>query len=143
MDKTLKLENVHLANVGNGYVLDVLGKNGETKPDRAVGVQLKHRDFKSPISVSLKSDPAGRVRLGAFADIQWINVTNSDGTSYRWEISQDRHGRIAQPSVIHAATDDTIQVAMAGPVNNADRKSTRLNSSHWSISYAGFGCKQK
>ena len=88
IDKTLKLENVHLARLAGGYVLDVLGKNGEVKPDRAVSVQLKHRDFKSAHSVSLKSDPAGRVRLGSLADIQWIKATNSDGTAYHWEISQ-------------------------------------------------------
>ena len=119
IDKTLNLENVHLSRLADGYVLDVLGKNGEVKPDRAVGVQLKHRDFKGAHSVSLKSDPAGRVRLGTLADIQWIKATNSDGIVYHWEISQDRHGRIAQPAVIHAATGDTIQVALAGPLNNA------------------------
>ena len=81
IDKTLKLENVHLSRLADGYVLDVLGKNGEVKPDRAVIVQLKHRDFKGAHSVSLKSDQSGRVRLGTLADIQWINVTNSDGTA--------------------------------------------------------------
>ena len=95
IDTTLKLENVHLARLDGGYVLDLLGKNGEVKPDRAVSVSLKHRDFKGAHSVSLKSDPSGRVHLGALADIQWINVTNSDGTAYRWEIAGTRHGRIA------------------------------------------------
>ena len=119
IDKTLKLENVHLVRLNGGYVLDVLGKNGEAKPDRAVSVQFKHRDFKGAHNVSLKSDPSGRVRLGALVGIQWIKATNSDGTAYHWEISRDRHGSIAQPSVIHAATGDTIQVALAGPRNNA------------------------
>ncbi|MDP7010913.1 MAG: hypothetical protein QF685_05995, partial [Verrucomicrobiota bacterium] len=121
IDKTLKLENVHLARVNGTYVLDVLGKNGEAKPDRAVSVQLKHRDFKGTHSVSLKSDPSGRVDLGALADIQWIKATGSDGTTYHWEISRDRYGQVSQPSVIHAATGDTIQVALTGPLNNASK----------------------
>ena len=69
IDKTLKLENVHLARLDGGYVLDVLGKNGEAKPERAVSVQLKHRDFKSALSVSLKSNPAGRVRLAGDVEV--------------------------------------------------------------------------
>ena len=119
IDKTLKLENVHLARINGGYVLDILGKNGEVKPDRAVSVQLKHRDFKGYHSLSLKSDPSGRVDLGVLTDIQWIKATGSDGSTYHWEISRDRYGQIAQPSIIHAATGETIQVALAGPLNNA------------------------
>ena len=121
IDKTLKLENVHLARVNGGYVLDILGKNGEVKPDRAVSVQLKHRDFKGSHSLSLKSDPSGRVDLGVLTDIQWIKATGSDGSTYHWEISRDRYGQIAQPSIIHAATGETIQVALAGPLNNATK----------------------
>ena len=119
IDTTLKLENVHLARVDGDYVLDILGKNGEVKPDRAVTVNLKHVDFTGAHSVSLKSDPTGRVRLGTLSDIQWINVTSADGASYRWEISGRRHGRIAQPSLIHAAAGDAIQVALPGTLNNA------------------------
>ena len=121
IDKTLKLENVHLVRLNGDYAFDVLGKNGEAKPDRAVSVQLKHRDFKNAHSVSLKSDPSGRIDLGTLADIQWIKATGSDGATYHWEISRDRYGRVAQPSVVHAATGDTIQVALAGPLNNATK----------------------
>ncbi|MEC8928735.1 MAG: hypothetical protein VX705_05930 [Verrucomicrobiota bacterium] len=119
IDKTLKLENVHLSQVGGGYVLDVLGKNGEVRPDRAVKVSLKHRHFKSAHTVSLKSAQNGRVTLGALDDIQWISVTGSDSTSYRWEIEGRRHGRIAQPSVLHGAAGDTLQVALPGRLDNA------------------------
>ena len=124
IDKTLKLENVHLARINGGYVLDILGKNGEVKPDRAVSVQLKHRDFKGSHSASLKSDPSGRVDLGVLTDIQWIKATGSDGSTYHWEISRDRYGQIAQPSIIHATTGETIQVALAGPLNNAVKASS-------------------
>ena len=121
IDTTLKLANAHLARVSGSYVLDLLGKNGEAKPDRAVSVALKHRDFKSAYTVSLKSAQNGRVTLGALADIQWINVTASDGTAYRWEIDGTRNGRIAQPSVIHAAAGDVIQVALSGRLDNAGK----------------------
>ncbi len=124
IDKTLKVDNVHLARVDGGYVLDVLGKNGEAKPDRAVVVQLKHRDFTGAHSVRLKSGPSGRVRLGALKDIQWINVSHYDGTAYRWEIALPRHGRIAQPSVIHAAAGDRVQVALPGMLDNAAKGAT-------------------
>jgi hypothetical protein len=119
IDTTIKLENVHLVRIDGGYALDVLGKNGEVKPDRAVTVNLKHRDFTGARGVSLKSDQSGRVRLGALNDIQWINVTGSDGSAYRWEISNRRHGRIAQPGLIHVAAGDRIQVALPGALDNA------------------------
>ena len=119
VDTTLRLENVHLARVGEHYVLDVLGKNGEPKPDRALSVSVKHRDFKSARTFSLKTDAAGRVRLGTMQDIQYINVSHSDGSGYSWQISRDRDGRIAQPSIIHAAAGDTVQVALPGGLDNA------------------------
>ena len=119
VDTTLKLENVHLARVGEHYALDVLGKNGEPKPDRAVSMTVKHRDFKSARTFSLKTDAAGRVHLGTLADIQHINVSHSDGSGYSWQISRDRDGRIAQPSIIHAAAGDTVQVALPGGLDNA------------------------
>ncbi|MFP6765316.1 MAG: hypothetical protein VB858_16930, partial [Planctomycetaceae bacterium] len=124
VDATLKLENVHLSVLGDGYVLDILGRNGEIKPDRAVAVQLKHRDFRHPHGVSLKSDPAGRVQLGVLTDIQWIKVTAGDGTVYRWDIARTRYGRIAQASILHAEVNDTIQVALAGPLDNETRRQT-------------------
>src|SRR3712207_7518908 len=47
-------------------------------------------------------------------------------------------GLIRQPTLVLAGDDDPIV-----PVVNADRKSTRLNSSHANISYAVFCLKKK
>ena len=79
IDPTDKIEDLHLARFGAGYVIELLGRTGEAKPDRPVHLSFKHRDFKTPITVSLKSDVNGRVTLGQLTDI--ATVTASIGFS--------------------------------------------------------------
>ncbi|MEO8498887.1 MAG: hypothetical protein ABI614_27815, partial [Planctomycetota bacterium] len=45
IDKTEQVEDLHFAKVDGEYVLDLRGKSGEAKPDRAVQLSVKHRDF--------------------------------------------------------------------------------------------------
>ena len=124
IDKTLKLDNVHLARLGDTYALDLLGKNGEPKVDRAVTLTVKHLDFKNSRAISLKSGATGRINLGTLRGIEWISAGNSDGQAYRWEIARDRDGRIAQPAVLHAAVGDPVRVALPGELNNQVRDRT-------------------
>lgn len=53
----------------DGYVLDVLGKEGEPKGDRAVQVTLQHELFTDAVHATLKTDAQGRVHLGQLAGI--------------------------------------------------------------------------
>ncbi|MEC8928494.1 MAG: hypothetical protein VX705_04700, partial [Verrucomicrobiota bacterium] len=121
VDQTLKVDNLHLAHLGDVFAIDILGKNGEPKSDRPVALSVKHRDFNNPRTLSLKSAANGRIGLGALRDIEWISATNTDGQAYRWEIARDRDGRIAQPAVLHAAVGDAVRVALPGTPDNQAR----------------------
>ena len=84
-------EDLHLARFGADYVIELLGRTGEALPDRAVHFDLKHRDFKEKVSVTLKTDARGRVHLGPLTDIDAVTARNTEGTSSTWQLPLDRH----------------------------------------------------
>jgi hypothetical protein len=84
IEKTDKIEDLHLAKFGPNYVLELLGRTGEPRPDRAVQATLKHRDFKEPVAAPLKTDAAGRVCLGPLADIVTVQATGPEGVQRSW-----------------------------------------------------------
>jgi hypothetical protein len=130
IDKSLKLDGPHLSSPGGLYVLDILGRNGEPLADRPVVVEVKHKDFKSDHDISLKSDASGRIQLGELADIQWIRVRHADGQQYSWNIENDRHGRVHQPTTLHAGVGEPIRVALARGLDG--RKPSEVFSLlHW------------
>jgi hypothetical protein len=78
-----------LSRGAEGYVIDLLGRNGEAKANRAVTVRLSHRDFTDTITVSMRSDAAGRVTLGQLPEIERVEceITGAEGAS--WSLSGD------------------------------------------------------
>src|SRR5690606_14209500 len=78
IDGTERTEDLHLSKVSEGYVLMVLGKNGEARADRAVRLSLHPRDFTDPVHVSLKTDDKGRVALGALHEIARVEAAGPD-----------------------------------------------------------------
>ena len=91
IDRTDKVEDLHFAKFGTDYVIEVLGRSGEAKPDRAVHLALKHREFRQAVTVTLKSDAQGRVHLGPLADINTVTATGPDGTAHAWTLPTDHH----------------------------------------------------
>ncbi|MFO0848489.1 MAG: hypothetical protein U0871_08030 [Gemmataceae bacterium] len=114
MVKTDKIEDLHLAKFGSEYVVELLGRTGEPKPDRAVQVSVKHRDFKQPVHATLKTDARGRVALGQLADIVSVTATGPEGTAHTWTLPRDQstyrrtvNARPGKPVVIpYPATGD-------------------------------------
>ncbi len=99
------------------YCLDLLGRNGEPKPGRPVTVELKHRDFKETVHVSLQTDDSGRVRLGPLEDIASVTATGPAGIRHTW--TPPRDGRTL-PGVIHGKAGERVLV----PYMGAAEKST-------------------
>jgi hypothetical protein len=91
IDKTESTEDLHLARFGADYVIELLGRTGEAKADRAVQFAFKHRDFRQPVQTTLKSDSLGRVRLGVLTDIVSVTATGPEGTAHTWALPFDRH----------------------------------------------------
>ncbi len=107
IDRSEKVEDLHLARIDGQYVVELLGKTGEPRADRPVQFSLKHRDFKDPVQFALQSDPQGRIALGALADILTVTATGPEGTAHTWMLGRDEHtyyqtvhGRAGQPIVL-------------------------------------------
>ena len=108
IDRTDKTEDVYLGVADGAYFLDVYGRTGEALPERAIRVQLKHRDIRQPLTVMLKSNPAGRVSLGKLgAEIDWVEAASPQGVTHRWTLPRDQHTQYAS---VHGQVGKTIEI---------------------------------
>ncbi|MGE0758242.1 MAG: hypothetical protein AB7O38_14535, partial [Pirellulaceae bacterium] len=107
IDATGKVEDLQLARFAGEYVLELLGKSGEAKGDRAVQVSVKHRDFRKPISVTLKTDPRGRIALGALEGIATVEATGPEQTVRNWTLPVDQH---SHPQSLHGVAGQPLEI---------------------------------
>jgi hypothetical protein len=117
IDVTDKIEDLHLAKFGPDWVVELLGRTGEPKPDRPVRLSLKHREFREPVAVTLKTDGRGRVTLGPLADIAAVTATGPENTSHTWPLTPDRH---TYRQIVHAKAGDTINLPYFGAASRED-----------------------
>src|SRR6185312_14786754 len=111
VERTDKIEDMHLAKFGPHFAIELLGRSGEFKQDCPVQVAFKHRDFKELVHATLKTDAMGRVILGPLADITAVTATGPEGTSHTWPLPLDRH---SFRSVVHARAGETVTVPYLG-----------------------------
>jgi hypothetical protein len=123
VDKTDKIEDLHLAQFGPDHVVELLGRTGEPKPDRPVQLSLKHRDFRQPVVTTLKTDAQGRVNLGALLDIVQVTATGPEGTAHTWTLPFDRH---SYRQVVHARAGEPIALPYLGSANAPTRDELAL-----------------
>ena len=107
IDRTEKIEDLHLVQTDGKYVLELRGKTGEARPSRPVTVTCKHRDFQQPYSVTLKTDPQGRIALGALTDIRIVTAQGPEGTAHSWTLVNDNN---VFPGALHGKVGDTLSV---------------------------------
>src|SRR5690606_28282326 len=107
VDTTTHIEDVHLMHVRDGYILELLGRTGEPRPDRPIALQLKHRDFRQPVHVMLKTDASGLIRLGPLDGIATITATTAGDLSRSWNLPVDQQ---SLDSALHAAAGQTIEI---------------------------------
>lgn len=77
IDKTEKVEDLHLLKADGGYVVELRGRTGEPKISRPVQFQIKHDDFREPVGAVLKTDPQGRISLGTLAEIASVTASGT------------------------------------------------------------------
>jgi hypothetical protein len=111
INKTDKIEDLHLAKFGGDYVIESRGRTGEPRPDRPVQLALKHRDFKEPAHVVLKTDARGRIVLGPLPEIVSVAATGPEGTAHTWPLPVDRH---TYRRVVDAKAGDTVTLPYLG-----------------------------
>jgi hypothetical protein len=127
VERTDRIEDLHLARFGPDYAIELLGRTGESKPDRPVHLSLKHRDFKEPVNVTLKTDPRGRVVLGPLADIDAVTATGPEGTAHTWPLPTDRH---TYRGSLHAKAGGTVSVPYLGGADKPTREEFALLELH-------------
>lgn len=102
-----------------GYVMAVLGKNGEPLAGRVVDLTIQHRYLKKPLKFVVESDPNGRVFLGQLRDCKWVEARardplifrNEDGLTERFELLEDK---VNVPPVVNAKAGDTVRIPFLG-----------------------------
>jgi len=96
----------------------LLGKTGEARSNRAVQLTVKHRDFREPVKVALRSDRDGLVQLGTLTDISYISATTPDGTARQWTLPEYRNAYL---NTISGAAGEDVVLPYSGTLKKADR----------------------
>ncbi len=103
-----------LGRLPDGYVLDVLGKNGEPIADRAVQVELWHKDFPGQVSAALKTDGNGRIALGPLPGITTMRASGFPGDNQGWSLLPARR---TWPAQLHGRAGQTLRLPwLDGPL---------------------------
>ena len=86
MLKQQTFKDIYLQRIEDGYVIDILGRNGESYPsDCVVNCEFKHQLFDRTIHQQLRCDERGRIHLGALNDIALLKVRLDDVTR-QWDL---------------------------------------------------------
>ena len=123
IDHTEKVEDLHFAKMGDAYLIELLGKTGESRVDRPVQLSFKHRDFKRTVSITLKTDERGRVDLGALADIATVTATGPEKTAHTWNLLKDQHTYAAS---VNGNVGESISLPYMGTEKNPARDELSL-----------------
>lgn len=107
LDTTELIACPHLARATSGFHLLVLGRTGEPIADRPVHLVLKHREFRQPITVTLKTDSAGHIALGFLEDIVSLEAQVASGATRSWPLRDDRQ---TVPPVLHGVTGQVLEI---------------------------------
>jgi len=111
IDRTDKVEDLHLSNIDGSHILELLGKTGEPKADRPIYVELRHREFKDVVHLTLQTDKRGRVDFGAMKDITWVRLRGPEGTKKTWYPQEDRH---TYHTTVHGTAGDPVFIPFMG-----------------------------
>jgi len=112
-----------LGHTAAGYMLDLLGKNGEPKVGRAVRLRLTHRDYTVPFNVTLKTDERGRIRLGALEGITTIKALDLPAKVGLWTLPEAKR---TYPSEVHGIVGETLRVPYLGRAQATSRSAVSL-----------------
>jgi hypothetical protein len=123
IDTAEKIEDLHFAKFANEHIIELLGRTGEAKPERSIQVAIKHRDFREPVQVTLKTDAKGRINLGTLTDVSSVSATGPEGLSRTWSLQSDRH---TYRGLLHAKFGDTIRLPYLGLAGKPTRNELAL-----------------
>jgi hypothetical protein len=112
-----------LGRSSKGYVVDVLGKNGEPRAQRTVRLTFSHRDYTEVFTVTLKTNDRGRIDLGSLPGIATLQASGFPSGVGSWSLQSS--GR-TYPGEIHALVGDIVQVPYMGDASVVSRSLASL-----------------
>ena len=112
IDATPSIRDAHLLALPDGYVIEVLGKTGETRVRQAVALSLKHADFRRPVEVTLQTDERGRVVLGPLDGIATVSATLAGTATRTWVLPRPQQN---WPVSVHAGEGEPIRIPLDAP----------------------------
>ncbi len=92
----------------DGFALDVLGRAGEPLVDTEVRLEVKNRLVGRSEQVILKTDEAGRVRLGALRDIESMRLVSPTTMTNAWNLGDTP--ALGLSNRLHGRTGQTLRV---------------------------------
>jgi hypothetical protein len=107
IDVTEKTEDLHLSRTERGFVLYVLGKSGEVRPDTPVNLALAHNHFAFEMNFTLQTDAQGRIELGPLDEISGIRASIPSGVTESWVPPRPD---CLYPALLQAQAGQSIQV---------------------------------
>ncbi|MHC5070783.1 MAG: hypothetical protein ACYTGO_09895 [Planctomycetota bacterium] len=107
-----------LGRTPEGYVLDVLGKNGEPKVGRPVQLSIRHKDYTDAFKVTLKTDARGRIHLGRLGGIVTVQAAGLPKTVGHWTLRA--HGRTYPPAA-HGVLGEILRIPYSGTAQETSR----------------------
>ncbi|MFB3104386.1 MAG: hypothetical protein ACE1ZA_05595, partial [Pseudomonadales bacterium] len=84
---------------------------------------IKHRDFREPVSISLKTSQRGRIHLGRLLNVVSVRATGPEGTSHTWTPPRDKH---TYHHFVHGKAGEPILVPYMGQRIKPDRSELSL-----------------
>ncbi len=111
IDRTDATSDGQLSKFDKGYVFELLGKNGEPIANQQVVFDFTNRGFTEPEHIALRTDDAGRIQLGALAELSRAQARLPNGRVRDWALEDSAR---TWPTTIHANAGDPIEIPRAG-----------------------------
>ncbi len=112
IDATEATNDTHLSRFGkDGYVFELLGKNGEPIADQQVVFEFRHRGIEHTLTIPLRTDEKGRIVLGALAGLGSVGANAPNGRTGHWDLSTLQR---ASATEIHSAAGEIVRVPFSG-----------------------------
>ncbi|HVE41614.1 MAG TPA: hypothetical protein VNM14_17105 [Planctomycetota bacterium] len=117
IERTEKTEDLHLARTEKGFVLYVLGKTGEVRPDTPVTLAFAHNHFTFEMNFTLQTDAKGRIELGPLEEITGIRASTPSAVTESWTPGRPES---LVPAALHAAAGESLRVPFMGETLRRD-----------------------
>ncbi len=111
---TAQVASPMLSLTPQGFVIDLLGRNGEPIADRAVSVRMRHALVTDDVVASLKTDSHGRVHLGPLPDVTHLTALNVGHETGSWDLDLRRR---TYPTRMHGLAGSTLWIPLEHEVD--------------------------